>query len=139
MRTFIHTNYGETKYIDAATITDITVTGANGGVVRVITPSGDKGHDPEISNTANRGGHAVAVLGAAPKRDNHGTEKTSAEERAARKNQAAVLAEHLIHAICRAEAIAKREGNGAVIRFDPENAKWTITDLGKTATSPGYA
>jgi hypothetical protein len=47
--------------------------------------------------------------------------------------------ENLLRAICQADAVAKKNGNGAVIQFDTEVKQWIVTDLGKHAATPAFA
>jgi hypothetical protein len=46
--------------------------------------------------------------------------------------------ENLLRAICQADAVAKKNGNGALIQFDTEAKQWAVTDLGKHAATPAF-
>lgn len=125
MRTYIRHEDG--GYVDAATVTEITASGEDGGLVGI----------KSAATLDAVTGHIVARLMTEDAyRDLTG--ETQAD-REAWERQAAVLAESLLHAICRADAIARRDSNGATIRFDAQTSRWTVTDLGKTAADPIYA
>lgn len=121
MRTFIKTETA--GLVDAASITDINYTGDRGGLVKIQTTSSGQGSDGWIVGRAMPESIWLQMDG-------------SKDDTEAWGNQAAVLAESLLHAICRADAIAKKDGNGAIIRHNPLTTRWMITDLGKTAPSP---
>lgn len=97
MRTFVKTEVG--GYIDAATVTDITTTANRGGVVGIKSPT-----SPDTDH-----GHIVARL---MPDEVYVESNPSAADMKAWANQSAVLAENLLHTICRAEATAKADGNG---------------------------
>ncbi|MGX5718377.1 hypothetical protein [Arthrobacter sp. MAHUQ-56] len=128
MRTFIKTY--DAQYVDAATMTDVITSGSDGGTVGIIS---------QYASGASISGRLVARIGPKPVLNESSREVISAADREARKRQAGVVAANLIHAICRADALAKRDGNGAVIHFDPDTTRWVITDLGKTATAPAFS
>lgn len=122
MRTYIRHESG--GYIDAATITEITSSGDLGGIVGI----------KSAASSATAHGHIVARQ--MPEETAHLFTEAGSPSTEAWAKQAAVIAESLLHAICRAEAIAKVESNGAVIRYNEESTRWTITNLGNTASSP---